>query len=110
MTTELLRLIRIAEINLAFYIGFPVLNVIISAAGFQRIGESDAARGLYKYQETDLKKYFEEAGYNGLDDILKYIEDNLEYFPEWEESSIYISRKSAFIKNAETFDAFCPIK
>lgn len=108
-TTELLRLIRIAELNLAFFIGFPVLNTVISTTGFQKVGDGENFSGLYKYQETDLKRYFEETGYNGLDDMLKYIEDNIEYFPEWEESSIYAARKTAIIKDAATFDAICDI-
>lgn len=106
-TTELIRLIRIAELNLAYFTGFDVLNVKISDAGFQRSGESQAFKGLYKYQEDNLKKYFETTGYNGLDDVLKYIEQYIENFPEWEDSSNYSARKIAFIKDAEAFDAIC---
>jgi hypothetical protein len=106
-TLELLKLIRIAELNLAYFIGFSPLNVKISDGGFQRTGESDAFKGLFKYQESDLKTYFETTGYNGLDDMLKYIEENIEHFPEWEESSLYSTRKAAIIKDAETFDNIC---
>jgi hypothetical protein len=105
-STELLRLIRIAELNLAFFIGFDVLNVILGGSGFQR-SETANFKGLYKYQESNLKSYFETTGLNGLDDMLKYIEDNIEHFPEWEESSIFASRKTAIIKDAETFDGIC---
>jgi hypothetical protein len=108
-TTELVRLIRIAELNLAYYTGFDVLNVMISDAGFQRVGDQGNFRGLYKYQEENLRKYFENTGMNGLDDCLKYIEDYIEYFPEWEESANYSARKVAIIKDAEAFDAICAI-
>ncbi len=108
-TTELLRLVRIAELNLAYYLGFDVLNVKLSDAGFQRVGDQGNFRGLYKYQEENLRKYFESTGYNGLDDMLKYIEDYIEYFPEWEDSNNYTARKVAIIKDAETFDAICAI-
>jgi hypothetical protein len=106
-TIALIKLIRIAELNLAYYIGFAPLNVKISDGGFQRTGESDAFKGLYKYQESELKSYFETTGYNGLDDVLKYIEENIEHFPEWEESTNYTVRKAAIIKDAETFDRIC---
>jgi hypothetical protein len=106
-TAALVNLIRIAELNLAYYIGFAPLNVKISDAGFQRMGDSEAFKGLYKYQESDLKSYFETTGYNGLDDILKYIEENIEHFPEWEESTNYTVRKATIIKDAETFDRIC---
>jgi hypothetical protein len=41
--------------------------------------------------------------------MLKYIEENIEHFPEWESSDVSLSRKTAFIKDAETFDAICYI-
>lgn len=106
-TSELIRLIRIAEINLAYHLGFSVLNAKISDGGFQQTGDNQGFKGLYKYQETELKEYFSTTGYNGLDDMLKYIEENIEYFHEWEESSIYKLRKTAIIKDAETFDMIC---
>ncbi len=108
-TTELIRLIRIAELNLAYYSGFDVLNVKISDGGFQRVGDQGNFRGLYKYQEENLRKYFQATGYNGLDDMLKYIEDYIEYFPEWEDSVNYVARKVSIIKDAEAFDAICAI-
>jgi hypothetical protein len=106
-TTPLIKLIRIAELNLAYFIGFPVLNSKISDGGFQKTGDGQAFKGLYKYQERDLKEYFEATGYNGLDDMLKYIEDNIEYFPEWEETPVNTLRKTAIIKDADTFDGIC---
>lgn len=108
-TTELIKLIQIAELNLAYFMGFDVLNVKISDAGFQRIAANEAFSGLYKYQEENLKKYFESTGFDGLDDVLKYIEDYIEYFPEWENSDNYAARKTAIIKDAEAFDKICAI-
>lgn len=108
-TTELVRLIRIAELNLAYLIGFDLLNTVNSAAGFQKAGDSEGFKGLYKYQEENLKKYFETTGYNGLDDMMKYIEENIEYFPQWEDSTYCTLRKTSIIKDAETFNSICYI-
>jgi len=108
-TTELIRLIRIAELNLANLIGYDLLNTVNSAAGFQKPGDSEGFKGLYKYQEENLKKYFETTGYNGLDDMLKYIEDYIEYFPQWENSTYCTLRKTAIIKDAATFNSICYI-
>ncbi len=107
-STELLRLIRISEINLAYYLGFDVLNTRISDIGFQR-ADSESFKGLYKYQEQNLKNYFRDTGYNGIDDILQYLEDYIAYFPEWEDSANYTSRKSAIIKDSKAFNAICNI-
>lgn len=106
-TAALLKLIQIAELNLAYFIGFDLLNVITSDAGFQRPGDGAAFKGLYKYQEENLRKYFETTGYNGLDDMLQYIEENIEHFPEWEDTTNFTIRKTALIKDAETFDNIC---
>jgi hypothetical protein len=106
-TAELLRLIQIAEINLAYFIGFDLLSVTISDAGFQVPADGQSFKGLYKYKEDNIRKSFETAGYNGLDDVLKYIEDYIEHFPEWEESANFTIRKKAIIKDAETFDLIC---
>jgi hypothetical protein len=106
-SAELLKLIQIAEISLAYFIGFDLLNVISSDAGFQKPGDQGNFKGLYKYQEENLRKYFESTGYNGLDDMLKYIEANIEYFPEWEDSTNFTLRRGSFIKDAETFDKIC---
>lgn len=108
-TAELLRLVQISVINLAFYIGFDVLNVSLAAAGFQRV-EGETFKGLYKYQETNLKSYFSDTGFNGLDDVLAYLEDNVEYFPEWEDSETAAALRSAIIKDTATFNGIISIK
>lgn len=110
-TSALIKLLQIAEVNLAYLIGFDLLSVIISDLGFQRPGESDGGgvKGLYKYQEVKLQEYFERTGFNGLDDALKYLEANIEHFPEWEDSTNYTLRKTAIIKDAESFDKICYI-
>ena len=108
-TAELVSLIRIGELNLAFFTGFDVFSVMISSAGFQR-SESEKFKGLYKYQETNLKTLFAETGYDAIDDILTYLEDNIEYFPEWEESATNQARLKSLIKDASTFNSICDIK
>lgn len=104
---SLLKLIQAASINLAYFIGYDLLNVIASDQGFQQTGDNGGFKGLYKYQEENLRRYFSETGYNGLDDMLSYIEQNIEFFPSWQTCPVNISRKSAIIKDAETFDAIC---
>ena len=103
----LLSLIHSATINLAYFIGFDLLNVIASDAGFQQTGDNQGFKSLYKYQQDNLRTYFSETGYNGLDDMLTYIEENIEYFPQWEASAVNTARKTAIIKDADQFDALC---
>lgn len=104
----LLRLIQLAEINLAYWVGFDILNVKISDAGFQR-PEGGSFKGLYKYQEENLRGYFEKTGFDTLDDILEYLENHIEYFPEWEDSSVYTIHQRSIIPDTATFHKICDI-
>lgn len=105
-TGKLLDLVQMATINLAYYIGFDVLNVKISDTGFQR-SEGQNFKGLYKYQEENLRSYFERTGFNTLDDVLELLENNIEYFPEWEDSENYTILKKSIIPDTRTFDGIC---
>lgn len=53
---KLLLQVQSAVIHLAYWIGFDLLNAHITDGGFKRI-ESDTVKGLFKYQEENLKKH-----------------------------------------------------
>ncbi len=101
---ELLRLSRIAVIHLAYYTGYDYLNALISGTGFQR-QESTTVKGLYKYQEDNLRNYFKSTGFNGIDDILEYLEENITVFTDFRDSEEYKSLKGNFIPDTKTFDS-----
>jgi hypothetical protein len=101
---ELLKLVQKALINLAYYHGYAVLTVAASDGGFHRI-ESENHKGLYKYQEEELKDLFKKDGFNGLDDVLEYLEENIEYFPEFEDSDNRLVTKVNIIPDTKTFNA-----
>jgi len=100
---ELLRLSRIAVIHLAYYRGYDYLNALISGTGFQR-QESTTVKGLYKYQEDNLRNYFKSTGFNGIDDVLEYLEENITVFTDFRDSEEYKSLKDNFIPDTKTFD------
>lgn len=83
-------------IHLAYFIGFDFLNVNVSDAGFQRIG-GERTKGLYKYQEENLKTYFSDAGFNALDDMLVFIEENIQHFGEFKAEKNWTDLKTAFL-------------
>lgn len=85
-----------ALIHLAYFVGFDFLNVNVSDAGFQRI-ESERTKGLYKYQEENLKSYFSDAGFNALDDVLVFLENNIEHFAEFKAQTNWDELKTAFL-------------
>jgi len=96
LNLELLGKTQFAIIHLAFFIGFDFLNINISDAGFQRI-ESEYTKGLYKYQEDSLKSFFSEAGFNALDDILVFLENNIASFEKYMNSTNYTAFAKSFL-------------
>jgi hypothetical protein len=102
-TKTLLEKIQHALIHLAYFGGFDFLNTAVSDAGFQRT-ESENLKGLYKYQEDNLKKYFSDAGFNGLDDVLVFIEENISCFTEFKASENWTVLKDNFLPTVKTVE------
>lgn len=101
-TTALLRLVQSAVVHIAYWIGFDLLNAHISDGGFKRT-ESTNVKGLFKYQEENLKSYFRTNGFNGLDIVLQYLETNNSDFSEFSASPASTKLKSAFIPTTDIF-------
>ena len=103
-TKNLLEKVQLALINLAYFFGFDLLNASVSDAGFQRI-ESDMKKGLYKYQEDNVKQYFSDTGFNALDDVLVYIEENIAYFSDFKSETNWTVLKQAFLPTVKVIEA-----
>ncbi|MCD4681123.1 MAG: hypothetical protein K8S00_12130 [Bacteroidales bacterium] len=99
---ELLSLARRALINLAFYRGYSMISIKISDAGVHRM-ETDHEKTLYKYQEQSIINTFKTDGFNGLDNVLEFCEDNIATFPDFESSESYTVFKSKFISKTSVF-------
>ena len=103
-TAELLNLVQSAVIHLACWIGFDLLNAHISDAGFKRL-ESDTIKSMFKYQEDSLKAYFRTNGFNAIDTVLSYLEDNISDFNEFKLSQEYAALKASFIPDTDSFNS-----
>lgn len=93
-----------AEIHLAYWKGFDVLNAQIDDAGFHRV-EDDQTKSLFNYQERNLKDYFKNTGHDTLDVILEYLEDNINQnvFSTWKNSDACTLHRKYFINSAKDF-------
>ena len=100
---ELLEKIQHSVIHLAYFVGYDFLNVSVTDTGFQRI-ESEHKKGLFKYQEDNLKQYFSDAGFNSLDTILLFIETNIVHFAEFKASANWTVFKESFIPTVNTLE------
>ena len=90
-----------AIINLAYFVGFDVLGAFVSDGGFRRL-EGDTQKSLFKYQEDNLKRYFQETGMNSCDDMLEAVEAHIGHFPQFEE--MLEKLRSNIIPDTKTFN------
>jgi hypothetical protein len=101
---ELTKLSQAVVANIAMALLIPRLSVTISDTGISRT-ESDSKKSAFQYQEVNLRESYLRAGYDGLDDVLNYLEANKDEFPEWVSSPSYLDYKKYFIQSAEQFSA-----
>ena len=101
---DLLKKVQHALIHLTLYSGYDYLNVNFSDSGFQRI-ESDKLKSLFHYQEENLKSYLGNSGFDGLDSVLTFIEDNIAHFNEFKLSTNWTEFKSMFIPSVRVLES-----
>ncbi|NQU85267.1 MAG: hypothetical protein HQ541_05855 [Mariniphaga sp.] len=92
----LLAKVQLSLVNLAYYVGFDTLSVLINDQGFSRV-ESDRSKSLFKYQEENLKATFKNNGFNGLDDVLVFIETNITHFAEFKAQTNWTVLRQSFL-------------
>jgi len=102
-TNQLLSFVRSAVIHIAYWIGFDVINALITDSGFKRT-ESNTVKSLFKYQEHNLKHYLRTSGFNGLDTVLQFLELNLADFKEFEDAPAFSLMKTSFVPTTSIFD------
>ena len=100
---QLLEKIQFATIYLAFYTGFDFLNISVTDAGFQRM-ETERTKGLFKYQEDSIKAFFAESGFNALDDVLTFINLNIDSFDEFLTSENFNKIITSFLPNVKVIE------
>ena len=100
---ELLEKVQLALIHLAYFVGFDFMNVSATDAGFHRT-ESEKLKSLYGYQENSLRKFFSDAGFDNLDDVLVYLEENIEYFAEFKAQTNYTVLKQSFLPTVKVVE------
>ena len=105
-TNQLLSFVRSAVIHIAYWIGFDVINALITDSGFKRT-ESPNVKSLFKYQENNLKDYLRTSGFNGLHTVLQFLELNLADFKEFEDSPAFSLMRTSFVPTTYIFNEIC---
>lgn len=105
---EVLKLMRKATANLAFWYSFTELNTHITDQGFQRV-ENDTYKPIYRYQELELKQQLRNKGFNAIDKMLCYMHEKVAKFPDFKSSEAWTDTQHALVKGPREIDAFCHV-
>ncbi len=99
---ELLRKVRFALVRLALWKGFDMVAASVSDAGFSSV--VDKENRLYRYQEENLKSALKGEGFDGLDDVLSFLEGHIDTFSQFSQSQYHTFRDHTLIKDTGSFD------
>ncbi|MDH6355475.1 hypothetical protein M2132_001818 [Dysgonomonas sp. PH5-45] len=88
-----------ANAFLAYWYDYDELQVLIGDSGTKR-QESDKAKTPYKYQELSLKEGFKQKGFDALDNLIAFLEQNIDDYPSYKESDNYSQMLTSIVRNA----------
>ena len=91
--------------NLTYLLYIPIGKIQISDSGVHVI-ETDHKKISSQYRIEDIKKSFKEAGYEGIDVLLEFLEDNASTYSKWKSSGAYTVFKKFFINTAADFSDY----
>lgn len=95
--------LKCAKINFIMYLYLPIGQVNLTDSGVHR-AESTKFKSAYKYQIENIECKFLESGWDWLESLLCFIEDNKEKFECWKEDNpYYIQNGSLIINSAKKF-------
>jgi len=99
---ELLTLCQFALIRLAFWQEYDILSVTLSDKG---AADNAGENRLYRYQAEALKDNLKNEGFDQLDAILEFCEQNIDTLPEFLQSPCYLAAENSLIKNTKEFNS-----
>lgn len=68
-------------------------------SGIQRI-ENDRYKTAYKYQENEYKKHMLETGYEAIEQLLRFLDENAADYPTWQNDPVFEKNKALFLNYA----------
>jgi len=98
----LLKKVQYAEFRLAYWNSFNELAVMITDGGVS--ANISAENRLFRNERESLLEELKTNGFNQLDTVIEYLEENMDLFPEFENSKYFSKLKNSFIPNTATFN------
>jgi hypothetical protein len=104
-TGRLRTLLQAALANLTMLSYLDVAQVQISGAGVQIIS-TEREKTAFPWQIDNLKASYAKKGFNGLEKVLGYLEENADTFPTWRDSATAQATRSHFLSSAAAFSQY----
>ena len=105
---KLLYLAQRSNVFLAFWHDYDEFQMLIGDSGVKR-QESDQAKTPYKYQEQSLKDGWKNKGFDALDKLLYFLEENLADFEDFKESEYYTESLNSLVRNTSEVNSYYTI-
>jgi hypothetical protein len=91
-----------------FLVAAPSLDINVGQSGFTTAGGGN----MVPASEARVKRFtesIEQLGWDGVETVLRFLEQNKTDYPEWVDSDAYKSFTRGFIRSAEKFNAYVDI-
>lgn len=96
-----------AVTNLALYLYLDKGAVMINSGGVYR-RESEKEKTAYRYQSENLKFTLLDHGHNLLEDLIEFLQSNVQDYPLWKASSFYLENTKLLLSNATELERVLP--
>lgn len=102
---QFLQLAQKANALMAFWFDYDERQMFIDENGTYRL-ESESLKTPYKYQEENIKSALKLKGFNSLDELLLFLEKNIDVFTEFKDSTAYSQSRKELVRNAGEIDRY----
>ena len=100
---ELMQYLQDAVCNISYMNCIAQMQTTMSNEGI-RLAVNDNQKTAFQWQIDDLKFQLATDGYGALNNLLVYLENNIDSFPSWESSESYAEQKKYFVESADLFN------
>lgn len=104
-------LVEKIQIPIAFYayISYAPSNDLTHSDKGRQILVSENEKPAFEWMVQRDEENILSMAYKATDDLLDFLMEEMEYFPEWTGSQNYIDARALFVNRAEDFDKIFPI-
>lgn len=102
---ELLSYMQIPVGQYAMFLYSPVVNVIVGASGLTQ-DFSEGRKPAFPKDVEKMNTAYLDGAHQGIDDLIEYLQENLEDFPTWQDTDAHKASLKYFVNNAAQFQEY----